>query len=203
MGVIVRPNGSYRRALAEALIEAGRRSRDVVVLDADTPKSTGTLAFAREFPERFVNVGISEQDLVAMAAGMAIAGKIPVAAAFAMFLMRAWEQVRNTVDRDSLNVKIIATHTGLSAHVDGSSHQILEDIALMRSLARTAVFVPADEAATEATVEWLVERYRGPAYVRLGRDNAFKVYEAAHYSYVGVYEAKQLQLLVAQVRGHS
>ncbi len=176
MGVIVRPNGSYRRALAEALIEAGRRSRDVVVLDADTPKSTGTLAFAREFPERFVNVGISEQDLVAMAAGMAIAGKIPVAAAFAMFLMRAWEQVRNTIARDGLNVKLVGTHAGLSDFMDGASHQALEDVALMRTLPRFTVLAPADARATRELVLEAILSHRGPVYIRLGRDNAPVIY---------------------------
>ncbi len=169
--------GSYRKALARTLRMLVEKHEDVVVLDADTLRSTGSREALAADPERVVNVGISEQDLIGIAAGVAIEGLRPVVTGFGAFLMRAWEQVRNTVDRDNLNVKIIATHTGLSAHVDGSSHQILEDIALMRSLARTAVFVPADEAATEATVEWLVERYRGPAYVRLGRDNAFRVYD--------------------------
>lgn len=176
MGVIVRPKGSYRRALSEALVEAGRLCRDVVVLDADTPRSTGTLAFAREFPERFVNVGISEQDLVGTAAGLAIAGKVPVAAAFAMFLMRAWEQVRNTVARDRLNVKLVGTHAGLSDFMDGSSHQALEDVALMRALPGFAVLAPADEAATRELVLEAVLNHKGPVYIRLGRDNAPEIY---------------------------
>jgi transketolase len=175
--------GSYRRALARALLHLGERLEDLVVLDADTARSTGTIAFAERFRERFFNVGISEQDLVGRAAGLAIAGLRPVAAAFASFMMRAWEQVRNTVDRDSLNVKLVATHAGLSAHVDGSSHQALEDVALMRSLARTAVVVPADEAATFESVVWLVERLRGPAYVRLERDNAPSVYEECCFKF--------------------
>lgn len=153
------------------------------MLDADTARSTGTIAFAERFRERFFNVGISEQDLVGRAAGMAIAGLRPVAAAFAAFMMRGWEQVRNTIDRDALNVKLVATHAGLSAHVDGSSHQALEDIALMRSLARTSVVVPADEASTFESVVWLVERHRGPAYVRLGRDNAPSIYEDGSFKF--------------------
>jgi len=175
--------GSYRKALARTLRALLERHNDVVVLDADTLRSTGSREAGRVDPERVVNVGISEQDLVGIAAGVAIEGLKPVVTGFGAFLMRAWEQVRNTIDRDSLNVKIVATHTGLSAHVDGSSHQVLEDIALMRSLARTAVFVPADEAATEETVTWLVEKYRGPAYVRLGRDNAFRVYERGDFKF--------------------
>ena len=180
---LARSMGSYRKALARTLRRLVERHDDVVLLDADTLRSTGSKEALSVNPERVVNVGISEQDLIGIAAGVAIEGLRPVVTGFGAFLMRAWEQVRNTVDRDSLNVKIVATHTGLSAHVDGSSHQILEDIALMRSLARTAVFVPADEEATEATVEWLVERYRGPAYVRLGRDNAFRVYEKGEFRF--------------------
>lgn len=167
---------SYRLAYARALVDLGSRLEDMVVLDADTAKSTMTIVFAERFGERFFNVGISEQDLAGIAAGLAIGGLRPVASAFASFMMRAWEQIRNTIDRDSLNVKLVATHAGLSATIDGASHQSLEDLALMRSLARTAVFVPADGVATYETVSWLVERYRGPAYVRLERDNAPPVY---------------------------
>lgn len=180
---LARTMGSYRRALARTLRRLVETHSDIVVLDADTLRSTGSKEVLAVDPERVVNVGISEQDLIGVAAGVAIEGLRPVVTGFGAFLMRAWEQVRNTVDRDSLNVKIIATHTGLSAHVDGSSHQILEDIALMRSLARTAVFTPADETATEAMVEWLIEKYRGPAYVRLGRDNAFRVYERDSFNF--------------------
>ena len=175
--------GSYRKALARALVYLGERLDDLVVLDADTARSTGTIAFADRFRERFFNVGISEQDLIGRAAGMAIAGLRPVAVAFASFMMRGWEQIRNTVDRDTLNVKMIATHAGLSAHIDGSSHQALEDLALMRSLARTVVVSPADETATFEAVVRLVEGYRGPAYVRLGRDNAPRVYEDSSFRF--------------------
>ncbi len=176
MVVIVWFNGSFRRALAEALVEAGIQNNNVVVLDADTPKSTGTLAFARKFPERFINIGISEQDLVATAAGMALAGKTPIAAAFAMFLMRAWEQVRNTIARDKLNVKLVATHAGLSDFMDGASHQSFEDIALMRTLPGFTIIAPASPTATKKLVLEATLNHEGPVYIRLGRDNAPNIY---------------------------
>lgn len=167
---------SYRRAFSRALIDLGKELKDLVVIDSDTARSTGTLAFAERFPERFINVGVSEQDLVGVAAGMAIAGLRPVASTFSMFMMRAWEQIRNTISRDRLNVKLVATHSGLSAHMDGPSHQSLEDLALMRVLPGMAVVVPADDVATYRVVVDLVRHHKGPAYVRLGRDNARRIY---------------------------
>jgi len=175
--VIVSRNSSYRRALSEALVEAGGLNKDVVVLDADTPNSTGTAAFARIYPRRFVNVGISEQDLVTTAAGLAIVGKVAVATAFAMFLMRAWEQIRNTIARDHLNVKLIGTHAGLQDFMDGASHQCFEDIALMRVLPGFTVLAPADTVATKATILDVVLNHPGPTYIRLGRDNAPMIYD--------------------------
>lgn len=185
MVVIVWFNGSFRKALAEALIEAGSRDNSVVVLDADTPKSTGTLAFARKFPDRFINIGISEQDLVATAAGMALAGKTPIAAAFAIFLMRAWEQVRNTIARDKLNVKLIGTHAGLSDFMDGASHQALEDIALMRTLPGFTIIAPASPAATKKLVLEATLNHEGPVYIRLGRDNAPNIYTDSDEFHIG------------------
>uniref|UniRef100_A0A7J3ZIQ2 2-oxoacid oxidoreductase (ferredoxin) n=1 Tax=Fervidicoccus fontis TaxID=683846 RepID=A0A7J3ZIQ2_9CREN len=167
---------SYRKAFAKALIDLGERNSNLVVIDADTPKSTGTMEFAMKFPERFINIGISEQDLVSTAAGLAIAGLTPVAAAFAIFLMRAWEQTRNTIARDRLNVKLVGTHAGLSAHYDGSSHQSLEDISLMRAIPGMTVVVPADFLATYELTIKAVEEHKGPLYMRLGRDNAPRVY---------------------------
>ncbi|MEB3780920.1 MAG: transketolase family protein [Desulfurococcales archaeon] len=168
---------SYRRAFSEALLDVGSRNRDLVVLDADTARSTGTLAFAKKYPERFINIGISEQDLVDTAAGLAIAGKTPVAAAFSMFMLRAFEQIRNTVARDSLNVKLVGTHSGLSAVIDGASHQSLEDLAVYRAIPNMTVVSPADAIATRILVSRAIEEHRGPLYMRLGRDNAFRVYD--------------------------
>lgn len=168
--------GSYRKAFSRALTRLGEQVPDLVVLDADLQRSTGTRAFAEMFPQRFINVGISEQDMVSTAAGLAIAGKRPLASTFAMFMMRAWEQIRNTIARDRLNVKLVGTHSGLSPIGDGSSHQALEDIAALRGIPGMTIVSPADEAATEALIGELVASHRGPAYVRLGRDNAVTVY---------------------------
>lgn len=111
MGKIIE---SFREAFGRALVEIGKKNENVVVLDADVKGSTKTIYFEKAFPDRFFQIGISEQDLISTAAGFAIAGKIPVASAFAAFMMRAWEQIRNTVARDNLNVKIVTTHSGFS-----------------------------------------------------------------------------------------
>jgi len=169
---------SYRRAVSSILVELGEELEDLVVLDADTGRSTGSLAFGKRFPNRYINVGISEQDLIGTAAGLAIAGLRPVAMGFSMFLMRAFEQIRNTIARDRLNVKIIATHSGFSPHLDGASHQSLEDIAVMRSIPGMTVVVPADSMATRGLTREAVLRHSGPLYMRLGRDNAVKVYDS-------------------------
>ena len=167
---------SFREAFGRALVELGKENEKIVVVDADVKSSTKTVYFERAFPERFVQVGISEQDMVSTAAGLAIAGKIPVVSAFAAFLMRAWEQIRNTVARDNLNVKLIPTHSGFSDHMDGSSHQCLEDIALMRVLPNMTVVVPADAPSVPVLLKEVVE-HEGPVYMRLGRDHAPRVYE--------------------------
>lgn len=167
---------SFREAFGRALVELGREEGRLVVLDADVKDSTKTVYFARAYPERFFQVGISEQDMVSMAAGFAIAGKIPVASAFAAFLMRAWEQIRNTVARDNLNVKLVSTHSGFSDHMDGSSHQCLEDVAITRVLPNMTVVVPADAPSVYPLLKQVVE-LEGPVYMRLGRDYAPRVYE--------------------------
>jgi transketolase len=159
-----------RDAVGRALVELGEADHDVVVITADVARSTRTRWFGERFPERFVNIGISEQDMVGFAAGLALAGKRPYAAAFAMFLMRAWEQIRNSVDRMNLDVKLIGTHSGFSDHGDGASHQVLEDIALMRVLHNMTVVVPADAPQAYKALLALHDRVRGPAYIRVGRD---------------------------------
>jgi len=161
---------SIRDAVGRALLALGEADPDVVVLTADVARSTRTAWFASRFPRRFVNIGISEQDMVDFAAGLALAGKKPYAAAFAMFMMRAWEQIRNTVDRMNLDVKLIATHSGFSDHGDGASHQSLEDIALMRVLHNMTVVVPADPPQAYKAVLAVHDQVRGPAYIRIGRD---------------------------------
>lgn len=158
-----------REAYGEALRELGGRYRDIVVLDADLSKSTKTNVFAKAYPDRFFNVGIAEQNLMGTAAGLAAAGKIPFVSTFAMFACgRAFEQIRNSICYPRLNVKIAATHAGLTVGEDGASHQAIEDIALMRSLPGMTVIVPADATETHQAMAWAAE-YRGPVYLRLGR----------------------------------
>lgn len=158
-----------REAYGRALVKLGQLHEDVVVLDADLSKSTKTAEFAAVFPERFFNVGIAEQNMMGIAAGLAAAGKVVFASSFAVFATgRAWEQVRNSIVYSGLNVKVCATHSGLTVGEDGGSHQAIEDIALMRVLPGMKVLVPADGVATEKLVRAVYEA-EGPAYLRLGR----------------------------------
>jgi transketolase len=161
-----------RDAYGAALLEIGRRRSDVVVLDADLSCSTKTTGFASAFPERFFNIGVAEQDMVGVAAGLSLTGKIPFASTFAIFESgRAWEQVRQTVCYSRLNVKLVATHSGITVGEDGASHQAIEDISLMRVLPGMTVIVPADGRETEQVIHAITE-YDGPVYVRLGRAKA-------------------------------
>jgi transketolase len=158
-----------RDAYGTALFELGKRNERVVVLDADLSGSTKTAKFAKAFPERFFNMGIAEQDLVGTAGGLALAGKIPFASTFAVFETgRAWEQVRQTLCYSDLNVKLVATHAGITVGEDGASHQALEDIALMRVIPNMTVIVPADGFETQQVIDTAAD-YGHPVYVRLGR----------------------------------
>jgi len=158
-----------RDAYGEALKALGAINNDVVVLDADLSKSTKTAVFAKAFPERFLNMGIAEQNLVGTAAGLAAAGKIPFASTFAIFATgRAYEQIRNSVAYPKLNVKIAASHAGITVGEDGASHQMLEDLALMRALPNMTVIVPADAEETRQAIQ-VAAAIRGPVYIRLGR----------------------------------
>lgn len=158
-----------REAYGAALVEVGAENKKIVVLDADLSKSTKTDGFKKAYPDRFFNVGIAEQNLISVGAGLAAAGKIPFVSSFAMFAVgRAFEQVRNAVCYPKLNVKICATHAGLTVGEDGATHQSLEDIACMRAVANMTVVVPADAAETKAVIKWAAD-YVGPVYVRLGR----------------------------------
>ncbi|MCL4491993.1 MAG: transketolase family protein [Nitrospirae bacterium] len=158
-----------RDAYGTALLELGRRNERVVVLDADLSGSTKTAKFAKAFPKRFFNMGIAEQDLVGTAGGLALTGKIPFASTFAVFETgRAWEQVRQTLCYSDLNVKLVATHAGITVGEDGASHQALEDIALMRVIPNMTVIVPADGFETQQVIDKVAD-YGHPVYVRLGR----------------------------------
>ncbi len=158
-----------REAYGNALAKIGKENSNIIVLDADLSKSTKTDTFKKECPERFFNVGIAEQNLISVGAGLAAAGKIPFVSSFAMFATgRAFEQIRNAVCYPKLNVKVCATHAGITVGEDGATHQSLEDIACMRFLPNMTVIVPADEKETEAVITWAAN-YNGPVYVRLGR----------------------------------
>lgn len=158
-----------REAYGQALAELGQVNQNIVVLDADLSQSTKTAEFAKLFPQRFFNVGIAEQNLMGTAAGLATAGKIPFASTFAMFATgRAFEQIRNTIAYPKLNVKIAATHAGITVGEDGASHQTVEDISLMRSIPQMTVIVPADGVETKAAIQ-AAAAMEGPVYIRLGR----------------------------------
>jgi len=158
-----------RDAYGQALIELGAINKDIVVLDADLAKSTKTAMFADKYPERFFDMGIAEQNMMGTAAGLAAAGKIPFASSFAMFATgRAFEQIRNSIAYPMLNVKIAATHAGITVGEDGGSHQSVEDIAIMRVIPGMTVLVPADGPQTTAMIKAAVG-YNGPVYIRMGR----------------------------------
>jgi transketolase len=158
-----------RDAYGRALVELGRKNPNIVVLDADLSGSTRTALFGREFPDRFFNFGVAEQNMMATAAGLASCGKIVFVSTFAMFATgRCWDQIRNSVAYNDFNVKIVATHAGITVGPDGSSHQAIEDIALMRAIPNMAVIVPCDAPETTDAI-LAVAQHQGPVYVRLGR----------------------------------
>lgn len=158
-----------RDSYGNALVELGKEHEDVIVLDADLAGSTKTGVFRKAFPERHFNVGIAEANMVGIAAGMSACGKVPFVSSFAMFVAgRAYEQVRNGVGYPHLNVKIGATHAGISVGEDGATHQCLEDMALMRQIPGMVVINPADDVEARAAVKAAYEHV-GPVYLRFGR----------------------------------
>lgn len=166
-----------REAYGKTLARLGLENNNIVVLDADLSKSTKTAEFKKVCPERFVNVGIAEQNLAGISAGLATAGKIPFMSTFAMFAAgRAFEIIRNAICYPNLNVKVCATHAGLTVGADGASHQAIEDLALMRSIPNMVVLNPADAVSTDKILEAAV-KYDGPVYVRLGRAAVPVVYD--------------------------
>lgn len=168
---------SIRSAFGKALAEAGRINPNVVVLDADLACSTQTQIFAKEFPERFFDCGIAEQDMVTTAVGLSTTGKIPFASSFAVFATgRAYDQVRNSICYPNFNVKIVGTHGGVTVGEDGASHEALEDISLMRGLPNMSVFVPADCNECAQIIKYASE-HKGPMYIRVPRSNVCDVYD--------------------------
>jgi transketolase len=164
------PEMLYQRDVyGKTLVEIGRNSENLVVCDADLSGSTRTALFAKEFPQRFFNFGVAEQNMMATAAGLASCGKVVFVSTFAMFASgRAWDQVRNTICYSDLNVKIVATHAGVTVGPDGASHQALEDIAILRAIPNMKIIVPCDGPETREAV---LQAFGtpGPFYVRLGR----------------------------------
>lgn len=158
-----------RQSYGEALKELGKENEKIVVLDADLSTATKTEIFAKEFPNRFFDMGISEQDMMGTAAGFATCGKIPFASTFAVFAAgRAYDQIRNSICYPNLNVKICASHAGVTVGEDGATHQMLEDLSLMRTLPNLKVFSPSDDIETKFIINE-ISKIDGPCYVRLSR----------------------------------
>ncbi|HIV13653.1 MAG TPA: transketolase family protein [Candidatus Pullilachnospira stercoravium] len=158
-----------RESYGNALVELGAEHEEIVVLDADLAAATKTGMFKKAYPDRFIDCGIAEGNMMGVAAGLAAAGKVPFASSFAMFAAgRAFEQVRNSIGYPHLNVKIGATHAGISVGEDGATHQCNEDIALMRSIPGMTVICPADDVEAKAAVKAAYE-HEGPVYMRFGR----------------------------------
>ena len=172
-----------RESYGETLVELGAEHEEIVVLDADLAAATKTGLFQAAYPERFINCGIAESNMIGVAAGLAAAGKVPFASSFAMFAAgRAYEQVRNSVGYPHLNVKIGATHAGISVGEDGATHQCNEDIALMRAIPGMVVITPADDIEARAAVKAAYE-YVGPVYLRFGRLAVPVINDGADYKF--------------------
>lgn len=174
-----------RQSYGEALLELGKKNEKVVVLDADLAGATKTNIFAKEIPERFFDMGIAEQDMIGTAAGFATCGKIPFASTFAVFATgRVYDQIRNSVCYPNLNVKICATHCGITVGEDGATHQMLEDINLMRGLPNMTVISPADDVEAKWAVEEAA-RINGPVYIRFGRAATPIIYDENYEFKIG------------------
>lgn len=172
-----------RESYGKALVELAKLNENVVVLDADLSKSTKTAEFKSVAPERFFNMGIAEANMMGVAAGLSTCGKIPFVSTFAMFAAgRAFEQIRNSICYPRLNVKICATHAGLTVGEDGASHQAIEDISLMRSIPNMVVINPVDDVETKAAIKAIAE-LNGPCYVRLGRMPVDTINEIGNYEF--------------------
>lgn len=158
-----------RQSYGEALLELGKENKNIVVFDADLSTATKTNIFAKEFPERFYDMGIAEQNMISTAAGMSTCGKIPYASTFVVFAAgRAYDQIRNSVCYPKLNVKICATHAGVTVGEDGATHQMIEDISLMRTLPNMTVLSTSDDVQTKWAVKE-ISKINGPVYLRLSR----------------------------------
>ncbi len=164
-----------RDVYGQTLIELGKENKSIVVLDSDLSSSTRTVLFAKEYPERFFNMGVAEQNMMAVASGLASCGKIVFASTFAIFATgRAWDQIRNSIAYNNFNINIVATHAGVSVGPDGASHQALEDIALMRVIPNMTIVAPCDGPQTREAV-MAAAHTKGPFYIRLGRPKVLTI----------------------------
>lgn len=174
-----------RQSYGEALLELGKENPNIVVLDSDLAGATKTELFKKAFPERFFDMGIAEQDMISTAAGLATCGKIPYASTFAVFAAgRAYDQIRSSVCYPKNNVKVCATHSGITVGEDGATHQMIEDISMMRTLPNMKVFCPSDDIQTK----WLIKeisKYNGPTYVRLCRLESPIIYDKSQKFEIG------------------
>ena len=172
-----------REAYGKTLAKLAEEVENIVVLDADLSKSTKTADFKKVAEDRFFNMGIAEGNMMGVAAGLSTCGKIPFVSTFAMFAAgRAFEQIRNSICCPNLNVKVCATHAGLTVGEDGASHQAIEDLSLMRSIPNMTVICPSDAIETEAAIR-AVAKYSGPCYVRLGRAAVNVINDRAGYTF--------------------
>ena len=189
-----------RESYGNALVEQGKKNPDLVVLDADLAGATKTEIFKKVFPERHIDCGIAEANMMGIAAGLASCGKVPFASSFAMFATgRAFEQVRNTIAHTELNVKVAATHAGISVGEDGATHQCCEDLSLMRSIPNMIVVNPCDDVEAKAAVAWAAE-YKGPVYLRFGRLAVPVIFDEETYQFepdkaIVLREGKDLTIL--------
>ena len=174
-----------RQSYGEELAKLGEENENIVVLDADLSSATKTSIFAEKFPDRFINVGIAEQNLMGIAAGLSTFGKIPYASTFAVFAAgRAYEQIRNSIAYPNLNVKICATHAGITVGEDGATHQMLEDLSLMRGLPNMTVISASDDIETKWAVREIA-KINGPVYLRLCRMDTPIIYDVSQKFEIG------------------
>src|ERR1022692_1943441 len=181
----IKLGAATREAFGRVLVELGRENKDIVVCDADLSKSTMTVYFAKEFPERFVSLGIAEANMVSIGAGLALAGKIPFVSSFSVFAMnKGFEQLRVGAAYPHVNLKVVGTHSGISIGEDGPSQMSIEDLGLACSLPGFTVFSPADEVSMRALV-FAAAAHIGPVFLRAGRPKAAIVHAADQHFEIG------------------
>lgn len=180
--MLAEQRASLRETYGNELKELGARYKNIVVMDADLSSSTKTALFGKTFPDRFFNMGIAEQSMVSTAAGLALSGKKVFASTFAVFLMRTYEQLRQSICYNNLDVNFVVTHAGITVGEDGATHQIVEDVGIMTGLPNMKVTVPVDSIETKSVIDYIAEKGKGPNYVRLSREK-FPVLNEPDYEF--------------------